>query len=295
MKRIKFYDQLVLLILVFASALVIGMHKINAKKRHSESMVYITGGLLELQDDTVTVPSFLMDKNLVTVAEFDEFVKATDFVTEADKFGDAGVFDPELQAFVAVKGANYKYPFGKDKQQAFDDHPATQVSWNDALAYARWRGKRLPSKLEWEFAARTGTGNPGIYSWGDDLVENGKFKANTWQGSFPFYNTREDGYAFTSPVGTFGENKLGLTDMGGNVWQWCRDIVEPLAHEKIIDASPRRLLKGGSYLCDPMVCHGYEISGVSSSTPESSMAHIGFRCAKDVKQAKSTLFPFTVF
>lgn len=218
---------------------------------------------------------------IFTVAEFDAFVKSTGYITEADRYGDAGIFDASLQAFVSVRGANYQYPFGKDKPAAPSDHPVTQVSWNDAVAYAKWRGKRLPTRQDWEDGTRSGSPNPAHYSWGNSLVENGKFKANTWQGSFPFHNTAEDGYAYTSPVGAFGTNPIGLTDMGGNVWQWCSDTVEPPPHERMVDPASRRVLKGGSYLCDPTVCHGYKIIGLSSSTPESSMAHIGFRCAKD--------------
>jgi sulfatase modifying factor 1 len=166
--------------------------------------------------------------------------------------------------------------------EAEDAHPVTQVSWNDAIAYATWNGKRLPTKAEWEFAASNRHEGDNTYSWGNDLILNGKFKANTWQGSFPFENTKDDGYVYTSPVGVFGENKIGLTDMGGNVWQWCSDEIDPSPHEKIFDPSPRKILKGGSYLCDPLVCHGYKIFGESNSTAETSMGHIGFRCVKDI-------------
>ena len=114
-------------------------------------------------------------------------------------------------------------------------------------------------------------------------MENGTYNANIWQGSFPFNNSLKDGYSLTSPVGIFGETSLGLTDMGGNVWQWCSDVVEPLGHEKIFDPASRRVIKGGSYLCDPMVCQGFKITNSSSTTPESSMAHIGFRCVQDVQ------------
>lgn len=280
MKRRYF---IVVIVLVLCSAFSLARYNFKGSAENAE-MVYVEGGkLVTVSNEEVVIKPFLLDKNLVTVSEFQEFVRATRYITEADKFGDAGVFDPDLQAFVLVKGANYKFPFGKDKGEAKPDHPVTQVSWNDALAYARWMGKRLPTQQEWEFAAGGGESAVDEYAWGNYLVENGKFKANTWQGSFPFYNTADDGYAFTSPVGVFGKNKIGLADMGGNVWQWCSDHVEPTAQEKIVEASPRRVLKGGSYLCEPTVCHGYKVTGVSSSTPESSMAHIGFRCARDVK------------
>lgn len=246
-----------------------------------------TKGMIRVEGTThgepaTTINPFLLDKNLVTVAEFELFVKETGYITQAERYGDAGVFDPTLGRFISVAGAYYKFPFGKDNEPAKANHPVTQVSWHDALAFSKWKGKRLPTQAEWEHAASGNGLSSAIYSWGDNLIEHGKYKANTWQGSFPYHNTMEDGYLFTSPVGEFGANRLGLTDMGGNVWQWCADIVEPLPQDKIFDSSLRRILKGGSFLCDPTVCHGYEIFGVSSSTPESAMAHIGFRCAKDL-------------
>jgi formylglycine-generating enzyme len=272
------------LLLVLGSALLLGMYKEVPKVMRPDDMIYVSGGKLpNTTGQPINVNAFFLDKNLVTVAEFDEFVKLTSYVTDAEKYGDAGVFDSGQQIFISVPGANYKFPFGKDKPEAERDHPVTQVSWNDASAYAQWRGKRLPTQHEWELAASQGTDGVQQYAWGSALVVNGTYKANTWQGSFPFYNSAEDGYVFTSPVGAFGANAIGLTDMGGNVWQWCSDIVEASGADKIVDPSQRRVLKGGSYLCDPLVCHGYQIFGLSSSTPESSMAHIGFRCARNIK------------
>jgi formylglycine-generating enzyme len=281
MERKWFYKTIVFVTITFATALVLIL--ISAKSRlHDTNEVFIEGGFSSAYAQEI--PSFIMDKRLVTVAEFDEFVIKTGYVTDAKRYGSAGVFDIEAGAFILVDGADYKYPFGNSSPEAEPTHPVTQVSWNDAVAYAKWKDKRLPTKAEWEFAASSGDDESNsLYSWGDDLVENGKFMANTWQGSFPFENTKDDGYLYTSPVGVFGENTLGLTDMGGNVWQWCTDEIEPPPHEKIIDPSARKLLKGGSYLCDPLVCHGYKIFGESNSTPETSMGHIGFRCVKDAK------------
>ncbi len=247
----------------------------------SQNDVFVKGGAF----GDVKVASFIMDKHHVTVEEFHEFVGATGYVTEAEKFGSGGVFDFDEQRFVGVEGACYLFPFGKSKPKAASNHPVTQVSWNDAVAYAKWKGKRLPTKLEWEYAASSGTLSDATYSWGEGFTKDGTYKANFWQGSFPFNNTREDGYLTTSPVGAFGSNKLGLTDMGGNVWQWCSDSVEPSGVEKIIDPRERKLLKGGSYLCDPLVCHGFRIFGESNTTPETAMAHIGFRCVKDISPA----------
>jgi formylglycine-generating enzyme len=280
MKRKRFYKTTIWVTGIFASIIVFMM--ISAKPRPNlTNEVFIRGGFYAKYD--LEINSFIMDKHPVTVAEFDEFVIKTGYITDAERYGSAGVFDIKAGAFILVDGADYRHPFGKTSSKAEPTHPVTQVSWNDAVTYAKWKGKRLPTKTEWEFAASSRGQNSGVYSWGNNIVEKGKFKANIWQGSFPFENTKDDGYVYTSPVGEFGENKLGLTDMGGNVWQWCSDEIEPLPHEKIIDPAKRKLLKGGSYLCDPLVCHGYKIFGESNSTPETSMGHIGFRCVRNVK------------
>ncbi|RAV99018.1 formylglycine-generating enzyme family protein [Pseudochryseolinea flava] len=253
-----------------------------------ENMALVKGGTLITNDPItraakqVKLKSFFIDKNLVTVAEFDAFVRATKYTTEAEQFGSAAIFNKETQGWDLLDGANYLYPQGRNKQRAQNNHPVTQVSWNDAKAYAKWKGKRLPSQWEWEHAAKNAEQTSKQYTWGQNLIVNGKYKANTWQGSFPFYNTAEDGYEYTSPVGAFGVNKLGLSDMGGNVWQWTEDSIEPTGRDKELDPATRRVLRGGSFLCDPLVCHGFTVQGRSSSTPESSLMHAGFRCAKDL-------------
>lgn len=281
MKKIKI-SVVVVLFVSFAC--------ISARTTHTVpvEMVIVKGGTLVTNDPVnkvrkeVRLNSFLLDKNLVTVSEFEAFVKTTQYTTEAEKFGSAAIFNPETQEWDLLDGANYLYPQGRSKPRAQDNHPVTQVSWNDAKAYAKWKGKRLPTQWEWEHAAKNAEQTSMQYTWGQDLIVNGKYKANTWQGSFPFHNTREDGYEFTSPVGAFGANKLGLTDMGGNVWQWTEDSIEPTGRDKEIDPATRRVLRGGSFLCDPLVCHGFTVQGRSSSTPESSLMHAGFRCAKDL-------------
>lgn len=260
-------------------AIVVALTFLSATGSSNE--VFIEGGHFAKYDRTLK--AFEIDKDLVTVAEFDKFVKATGYVTDAERYGSSAVFDRELGAFVLLDGATYLFPFGPDNEQAEPNHPATHVSWYDADAFAKWKGKRLPTKVEWEYAASNRGTAESLYAWGNSIRENGQFKANTWQGSFPYVNTGDDGYAYTSPVGAFGRNALGLSDMGGNVWQWCSDDVDAPAHERIFDPSKRKLLKGGSYLCDPSVCHGYKIFGESHSSPETSMGHIGFRCVKDVK------------
>jgi sulfatase modifying factor 1 len=279
------FKRLVMLVVVCFSGLLLSFQ--YGSNSGNDDMALVKGGTLVTTDPVtkksvqVKLKPFLFDKNLVTVGDFDSFVNATHYVTEAEKFGNAGVFDDQTHAWTLVDGADFHYPFGKTKPKAASDHPVTQVSWNDAQAYAKWKGKRLPTQWEWEHAAKNAENLQQQYTWGEDLVVSGKYKANTWQGSFPYHNTKEDGYAYTSPVGVFGKNKLGLTDMGGNVWQWCQDSIEPTAEEAAMDPATRRVMRGGSFLCDPMVCHGFQVTGRSSSTPESSMVHIGFRCAKD--------------
>jgi len=232
-----------------------------------DGMVLIKGNE-ELKD-------FWVDKNPVTVAQFAEFVKATEYKTQAEEFGDAGYFDFKTGEWTLKKGATWQFPLGKDTAAAPLNHPVTQVSWNDAVAYCKWPKKRLPSSQEFLFIEKNGQSDyENTYTWGDNFFEKGKFKANFWQGNFPFNNTVEDGFLTTSPVGHFGLNKLGLGDVGGNVWQWCSDENPAKATEWF--------QRGGSYLCDPKICHGFKIGGISSSTQETSLMHVGFRCVKDI-------------
>jgi formylglycine-generating enzyme len=291
MKRSKKYQKLpVFAVLAVVVAILFLSYSSITSRAYlvAPGMSYVPGGKLHTEDPETSKPidvvlkPFLLDKNVVTVADFDAFVKATAYVTEAEKFGNAGVFDKASAGWLLVDGANFHFPFGRDKEAAKPDHPVTQISWNDATAYAKWKGKRLPTQWEWEFAARNGESNGTAYSWGDQLVQQGKYKANTWQGSFPYHNTVEDGYEYTSPAGIFGQNKLGLTDMGGNVWQWCTDDIRPTATEAASDPSMRKVLRGGSFLCDPLVCHGFKVTGRSSCTAETALVHLGFRCAKDI-------------
>ncbi len=242
----------------------------------------------ELPQFWANVEAFLMDKSPVTVAEFRQFIRATAYVTEAEKFGDAGVINEETEKqWILVKGANWEYPLGKNKPKAPDNHPVTQVSWNDANAYAKWVGKRLPCEIEWEHAARNGKNARDKYPWGNEIEANGKWNANVWQGKFPQKNYVEDGFPYTSPVGKFGKTPLGLTDMSGNVWEWTsnRKFDYSLLFSK--EASPITISeeyaeRGGSFLCEPTWCHGYRVSGRSSSSAETSIFHLGFRCVKDI-------------
>ena len=253
-----------------------------------DKMVYVKGGTLKTIDhDTrepreFTIKPFYIDKNLVTVADYAAFTKAIGYVTEAERFGNSPVFDFKTGEWVMKNGAYYLYPFGIDQPKADPRHPVTQVSWNDAVAYAKYYKKRLPKAAEWEWAAKSGGESDAVYAWGNSMQEGNSFKANFWQGEFPDRNTKEDGFLTTSPIGYFGANPLGLYDMGGNVWQWTLDKVAPTLEESQSDTSTRIVTKGGSFLCDPEVCHGFKVNGKSSSTAETGMVHTGFRCVKDV-------------
>ncbi|MCI4667147.1 MAG: formylglycine-generating enzyme family protein [Bacteroidia bacterium] len=248
---------------------------ITAQKPRGETpMVKISGGSIEGRE----TKDFWMDKHPVTVAEFAVFVKATGHVSSAEKFGDAGVFNFEKGSWDLVKGANWRMPQGPEGAKAAEDHPVTQVSWYDAQAYAKWAGKRLPRQDEWELAARTNNQEKLRYPWGNSTKVNGKFMANYWQGAFPNFNLAEDGYLTTSPVGHFGESSVGLEDIVGNVWEWMEDW-SPVERS---NTGPEKIARGGSFLCDLNVCHGFQIIGETSSTPETSLFHTGFRCVRDI-------------
>lgn len=271
---------------------------VELKTNVPNGMILVEGGIVQIGSDEgfeherpkfwAKLKPFLMDENLVTVDDFRKFVKATGFKTEAEKFGNAGVIDETTgKEWILKDGANWEYPMGKDFPKAADNHPVTQVSWNDAVAYCKWIGKRLPSEIEWEHAARNARNSRSIYPWGDKIEEYGKWNANIWQGKFPVHNYVEDGFPQTSPVGKFGKTPIGLNDMSGNVWQWMSNWkfnYEALFRKQTYDSdlSTEKAERGGSFLCEPTWCHGYRVSGRSSSTPETSLFHVGFRCVKDI-------------
>jgi len=252
-------------------------------------MVYVPGGVTRIGDERVAeekptfevrVRPFYMDVHPVTVAQFRQFVNATGHRTDAESFGNAAVYDPAADRWQMIEGATWQRPLGGSAPPAPDDHPVTQVSWNDAVAYAKWTGKRLPTEIEWEHAARGAKNLRHPYAWGDSLVTSKRHRANTWQ-----HGGIEDGHLFTSPVGSFGKTRLGLADMGGNVWQWTSDWFRPYAERNASYTPTReseRAQRGGSFLCNPGFCHGYRVSARSHSTPESALFHVGFRLVKDV-------------
>lgn len=261
-----------------------------------KNMVFVPGGVTEIGAldglpreqpvKTHAIKGFFMDVHPVTVGQYRAFVKATGYKTQAEKFGDSGIFDVEARKWILAKGANWQYPLGENNPKAADDHPVTQVSFEDAQAYCTWAGKRLPTEAEWEHAARNGTNTRTQYSWGSDIKENGSIKANHWQGVFPAVNTVEDGYLYTSPVGEFNTTKLGLQDMSGNVWEWCQDWYLPYGSDQASftpNAQSEKVMRGGSFMCHPSYCHGYRVSGRSGTTPETGLFHLGFRAVQDIE------------
>lgn len=253
----------------------------------------------------VTVSSFYLDICAVTNRQFEAFVNATGYKTEAEAFGWSYVFHlliPKkvmkkgkhrplegLNWWLGVEGASWRRPEGPGTNiRKRLDHPAVHISWNDATAYCAWAGKRLPTEAEWEYAARGGQVQK-IYPWGDELTPGGKHRCNIWQGEFPHRNTAEDGYIGTAPVRSFAANPFGLYNMSGNVWEWCADWFSPTHHltaSRINPAGPDngelRLMKGGSYLCHHSYCNRYRVAARNGNTPDSSTGNCGFRCARDV-------------
>jgi formylglycine-generating enzyme required for sulfatase activity len=271
----------------------------------------------------VHVSSFWIDTHAVTNAEFAAFVAATDYVTFVEKPARAEDYpgaNPELLApssvvfaqprhrvdmrdpyqwWTYVRGACWRHPHGPDSTiDGLDDHPVVQVAYDDALAYATWAGKSLPTEAEWELAARGGLeGNE--YTWGNELLPGGKYLANWWQGQFPYENTVADGFERTAPVGSFPPNGFGLYDMAGNVWEWTSDWYRPHAHVQSACCTPadprggtrehsfdprasirigRRVMKGGSYLCAPSYCHRYRPAARMAQPIDTATCHLGFRC-----------------
>jgi formylglycine-generating enzyme required for sulfatase activity len=259
-------------------------------------MVLIKGGTFAMgQEDSfpyerpvhqVTLKSFWIDPTEVTVAEFEKFVAATGYKTDAEKWGWSGVFDPKVGDWVKTDGADWRHPDGP-KSSAKADEPVCQVSWTDAIAYAKWAGKRLPTEAEFEYAARGGLVNKK-YSWGDELRPGGKPVANWWQGNFPNDDKGEDGFKGRAPVKSFPANGYQLYDMIGNVWEWCSDYYSEDYYAKSPKENPpgpesgtERVLRGGSWLCAENFCSNYRVAGRSHATEDSGLNNLGFRCARD--------------
>ena len=261
--------------------LILGCSQDNLEKNY----ILVPGGNVDIGSEEglsseqpvskYSVKSFYLSVHPVTVKQFRDFVEATNYQTEADRYGNSGVFSFIKQQWYMHDGANWEYPLGRSNQMAIDDHPVTQVSWNDAIAYTLWKGVRLPTEIEWEHAARNGINSRSKYPWGNKFKVNNKFRANVWQGTFPFINTNEDGFMTTSSVTEFPPTSLGLYDMAGNVWEWTSSEYQEG------NSVPMKTIKGGSFLCEPDFCHGYRVSSRMGTTPDTSLMHTGFRTARN--------------
>ena len=286
----------------------------------------------EYPKHSAQVNAFWMDATEVTNAQFQKFIDATGYITTAEQKPDweelkksvpPGTPKPPDSVLVAaslvfkkaeaevdlhdfnqwwawVAGASWKHPRGPGSSiKGKENYPVVQVSWLDAMAYCKWAGKRLPAEAEWEFAARGGLVN-NIYPWGNEHVNAGKPKANSWEGKFPYFNEMKDGYLTAAPVRSFATNGYGLYDMAGNVWEWCSDWYDagyyktlantttqnPKGPEKSVDPedmyTPKRSLRGGSFLCNDSYCSGYRVARRMKSSPDTGLEHTGFRCVRDI-------------
>jgi formylglycine-generating enzyme len=233
----------------------------------------------------VQVAPFKLDKSPVTVAEFSKFVESTGFKTDAEKYGDSGVFNFTAQNWELMKGAYWLYPLGPNAAKAEMNHPVTHVSWNDAQAYCQWAKKRLPTEAEWEYAARNSGKSKDRFSWGNDLVIKGIYMANVWQGTGTSEKQGADGFTYTSPVGSYGTTPAGLTDMGGNVWNWCQDTFKPYPGnpEPYQLNDQIKVIRGGSFFFDQQGELSYTVSFRGQNTYETSLFNLGFRCAGDAE------------
>jgi formylglycine-generating enzyme required for sulfatase activity len=286
----------------------------------------------EYPQHKVRVDGFWMDATEVTNAQFKKFIDATGYITTAEKKPDweelkkqlpAGTPRPDESQLVASslvftppdhavelnnaaqwwtwsQGAGWKHPQGRSSDiKGKEDYPVVHISWDDAMAYCKWSGKRLPTEAEWEWAARGGL-NDNKYPWGNEDIEAGKPKANTWQGSFPDKNTNKDRFYNAAPIKSFSPNQYGLYDMAGNVWEWCSDWYRPDYYQQIRDqlsvnpkgpsssydpmepTVPKRIVRGGSFLCNASYCKGYRVASRMKTSPDTGLEHTGFRCVKDI-------------
>jgi formylglycine-generating enzyme required for sulfatase activity len=249
----------------------------------------------------VRLSPYSIAAHTVTNAEFAEFVSATDYRTDAERFRWSFVFGPFLPDdfpdtrgvvnapwWRQVFGADWRHPEGPSSTiDARDDHPVVHISWRDANAYCAWSNTRLPTEAEWEYAARGGLSGCD-FPWGDDLEPDGGHAMNVFQGDFPARNTAADGYAGTAPIDAFPPNGFGLYQMTGNVWEWCSDWFSPTYYASSPELDPQgpstgiaRVQRGGSYLCHASYCRRYRVSARSSNTPDSSGGNVGFRVARN--------------
>lgn len=302
-----------------------GTYTIGSEDEHAK---LVEGPAYEVQVD-----GFWMDETEVTNAEFRKFVKATGYKTVAERPVDweglkqmlppgtpkphdsilepgSMVFQPKpaanlydiTQWWAWVNGADWQHPYGPESNiEGKDNHPVVHIAYEDAVAYADWAGKKLPTEAQWEVAARGGDGHQS-FAWGDKLTPEGKYLANFYQGQFPDGNSAKDGFAKTAPVKSYEPNGFGLYDMIGNVWEWTSDWYRPDTHaqnkkqagirgcinpngpSRSYDPqeplTPKRVTKGGSYLCSDEYCSNYRPSARMATAYDSGQEHLGFRCVK---------------
>jgi formylglycine-generating enzyme required for sulfatase activity len=310
------------------------MQDVPLKNPADADMCWIPAATFEMGSDhhypeeapahTVRVDGFWMDRYAVTNREFDRFVRATGYVTLAERPVDPDLYPgarPELLVpssvvfakpagpvdlrnaynwWAYIAGADWRHPHGPQSSlQDLWNHPVVHIAFEDAAAYAHWLGKNLPTEAEWELAARGGL-EAAEFAWGDEFTPKGRAQANTWQGEFPWQNTQEDGYEWTAPVGSFPPNGHGLHEMTGNVWEWTTDWYRTHHEggasaccapsnprggklEESFDPNqpikiPRRVMKGGSYLCAPNYCRRYRPAARMAQPIDTSTCHLGFRC-----------------
>ena len=248
----------------------------------------------------VSIASFEIDQAPVTNTEFQQFVDATGYQTVSERPPDPTLYPdlppeeqiPESVVFLPppptvdrseplswwalIAGADWRHPQGPDTSlEGLMQHPVVHVAFEDALAYADWVGKRLPTADEWEVAARGGLVDQD-YAWGSEKTPDGRWLANVWQGPFPWENKETDGWFWTSPVGSFPANGYGLVDVCGNVWEWTSTPYAVPEGEQ-----ERRVIKGGSFLCADNYCHRFRPSALMGQTLDTATCHMGFRCAAD--------------
>lgn len=285
---------------------------VPASGRHSIEQIDIPAGTFIMGDSSgdrnradgevplheVSIDAFSIDATTVTNDDWAGFAQATGYRTEAETFGFSAVFHLAVDApgedvmgpaagtpwWYGVRGADWAHPGGSGSSiNGLGDHPAVHISWNDAIAYCDWAGRRLPTEAEWECASRGGLASKK-YPWGDEEVDSGGWRANIWQGTFPHDNTLEDGHLTTAPVRSFTPNEYGVWQTVGNVWEWCADWFDPNYYGVSPSENPAgpergqaRILRGGSYLCHISYCNRYRNSARSQNTPDSSMGNAGFR------------------